>query len=296
VYEIYVTRKVGLVFPGGFQFPIYIYPLKAVQVNTAVNDEKLKQECELLAAHKVLPELRQKLGRILVTILLDSLYANEPMFMLLESLNFEFLIVRQEDTFKSIGRKCDELDTTELYQKSYRDEEIISLHGEKIKERTVKWYNNLAVGKESFVNVLRFSEVTKDAKGDVIKEFKTEWLGTTAITKGNWRCIVARGRMRGDHEDVHNSAKNRGFAAKHDYARANPNLCLNWKLLMFVAMLIFELFSFTIIGKEARGTRSWLKFGRDLLQQLVEVSWKALNDSSILQKAKVQFRYDFALP
>lgn len=285
-----------LVFPGGFQFPIYIYPLNAVQVNTAANDEKLKQECELLAAHKVLPELRQKLGRILVTVLLDSLYANEPMFMLLESLNFEFLIVRQEDTFKSIDRKCDELDTTELYQKSYRDKEIISLRGGKTKERTVKWYNNLAVGKESFVNVLRFSEVTKDAKGNVIKEFKTEWLGTAAINKGNWRCIEARGRMRGDHEDLHNSAKNRGFAAKHDYARANPSLCLNWKLLMFVAMLIFELFSFTIIGKEARGTRSWLKFGRDLLQQLVEVSWKALSDSSTLQKAKVQFRYDFAPP
>lgn len=283
-----------LVFPGGFQFPIYTYPLKAVQLDITASDKELKQECELLAIHKILPELRQKLGRIPIMILLDSLYANEPVFKLLESLNLQFLIVRQDDTFKSIGRKCDELDTTELYQKSYRDKEIADLSASKTIERTVKWYNNVACGKESFVNVLRFSEITKDAKGVVIKEFKTEWLGTTTINKKNWRSLTMRGRMRGDHEDVHNTAKNRGFAAKHDYAKTKPSLCLNWKLLMFVAMLIFELFSFTTIGREAKGTRSWMKFASDMLQQLVEVSWEAISHSKILQKARIQFRYDFA--
>jgi hypothetical protein len=283
-----------LIFPGGFQFPIYVYPLKASQVDVTASDEKLKQECELLGAHKILPELRKKLGRIAITVLLDSLYANEPMFMLLESLNLDFLIVRQEESFKSIGRKCDELDATELYQKNYRDEEIINLPEGKIKERTVKWYNNVACGKESFLNVLRFSEVTKNANQVVIKEFHTEWLGKIPINKKNWRSLMERGRMRGDHEDTHNLLKNRGFAAKHDYARANPNLCLNWKLLMFVAMLVFELFSFTTIGKEAKGKRSWMKFARDLLQQLVEVMWDAISHSSIFQKPKIQFRYDFA--
>jgi hypothetical protein len=283
-----------LIFPGGFQFPIYVYPLKASQVDITASDEKLKQECELLGAHKILPELRKKLGRIAITVLLDSLYANEPMIMLLESLNLEFLIVRQEETFKNIGRKCDELDTAELYQKNYRDKESRVLPGDKIMERTVKWYNNVACGKESFVNVLRFSEITKNADGVVLKEFRTEWLGKTAITKRNWCSLMERGRMRSDHEDSHNSLKNRGFAAKHDYARANPNLCLNWKLLMFVALLIFELFSFTAIGKEAKGTRSWKKFARDLLQQLVELTWEAISHSSILRKAKIQFRYDFA--
>jgi len=204
------------------------------------------------------------------------------------------LIVRQEETFKSIGYKCNEFDTSELYQKHYRDQERRDLPGNKIMERRVKWYNNVACGKESSVNVLRFSEVTKNANGVVIKEFHTEWLGKTAINKRNWHSLVERGRMRGDHEDTHNSLKNRGFAARHDYARSNPNLCLNWKLLMFLAMLIFELFSFTTIAKEARGKRSWMKFARDLLQQLVEIKWEAISYSSILRKAKIQFRFDFA--
>lgn len=62
----------------------------------------------------------------------------------------------------------------------------------------------------------------------------------------------------------------------------------------YVAFLIFELFSFTTIGKEAKGKRSWMKFARDLLQQLVEISWEAISHSSIFHKRRTQFRYDFA--
>lgn len=283
-----------LIFPNGFKLPIYVYPLKASQVDVTTNDEKLKQECELLAAHKILPELRKKLGRIAITVLLDSLYANEPMFKLLDLLHMSYLIVRQEETFKSIGRKCDELETTDLYQKHYQNEERKKLSNGNIVERRAKWFNNVACGTESFVNVLRFSEITKDANGLITKEFHTEWLSNAMINKGNWRSLTEGGRMRADHEDMHNSLKNRGFAAKHDYARANPILCLNWKLLMFVAFAIFELFSFTTIGKEAKGKRSWMKFAADLLQQLVEVSWRTISLSPIFQKAKIQFRYDFA--
>jgi hypothetical protein len=283
-----------LIFPGGFQFPIYVYPLKASQVDATATDKKLKQECELLAIHKVLPELRKKLGRVAITVLLDSLYANEPVFALLELLGLSYLIVRQEDSFNSIGGKCDELDKCELYQKNYRDKKVESRSENQTVEKTAKWFNHVACGKESFVNVLRFSEVTKDTNGNIITDFHTEWLSNIPIKKTNWLNLSQRGRMRGDHEDMHNTLKNRGFAATHDYARSDPNLSLVWKLLMFAAMLILELFSFTTIAQVAKGKRSWMKFFKDLLQQLVEISWNDISSSLILQKAKVQFRFDFA--
>jgi hypothetical protein len=293
-YWVHAFVTFVLVFPGGVQFPIYVYPLKATQVDVTVSDEKLKQECELQAAHKALPELKTKLGRIHVTFLGDSLYANEPMIKLLNQLFWDYLIVRQPDTFKTLGRKCDELDTNELYQEFYRDKENIELKKGKSIERTAKWFNNVAFGKESFTNVLRFIENTKDEEGNIIKKFQTEWLSNLAVSKRNWRYLMGRGRMRSDHEDVHNTLKNRGFAAKHDYARANPNLWLIWKLLMFVAFFIFELFSSTILAKEARGKRSWMKFASDLLQQLVEASWELISRSRSLLKTRIQFRYDFA--
>lgn len=293
-YWVHAFVTFVLIFPGGVQFPIYIYPLKATQVDITLSDEKLKQECELQAAQKALPELKTKLGRILITFLGDSLYANEPMIKLLNQLHWGYLIVRQPDTFKTLGRKCDELDTTELYQKYYRGKESVKLGKGKVMERTAKWFNNVTLGKESFTNVLRFAEATKDKDSNEIRKFQTEWLSDSSVSEGNWRSLMKRGRMRGDHEDVHNTLKNRGFAAKHDYARANPNLWVIWKALMFAAFSIFELFSLTTLAKQARGKRSWMKFASDLLQQLVEVPWTKISNSKTLLKEKIQFRYDFA--
>jgi hypothetical protein len=45
---------------------------------------------------------------------------------------------------------------------------------------------------------------------------KTEWLSSIRVFKGNCFILAKLGRMRADHEDLHNTLKNRGFAAKHD--------------------------------------------------------------------------------
>jgi hypothetical protein len=98
------------------------------------------------------------------------------------------------------------------------------------------------------------------------------------------------------HEDMHNTLKNRGFDAKYDYARTKPNCMVVWKLLMFIALAVDQLFSFTALAIEAKGTRSCMKFARDLLQQLVEVSWGVISGSLVLQKKKMQFRFIFGIP
>lgn len=50
--------------------------------------------------------------------------------------------------------------------------------------------------------VLRFEEVVKDENGSPVKKkyFKTEWLCSVQIHKGNCFVLVKRGRMRADHE------------------------------------------------------------------------------------------------
>ncbi len=100
--------------------------------------------------------------------------------------------------------------------------------------------------------------------------------------------------MRADHEDLHNTLKNRGYAAKHDYARANPNACLIWKLVMFVAFFIFELFSFTKLAQEAKGSGSWKALGQEFLSDLTKVPWELLSLSPTLQQKNIQFRFNFS--
>lgn len=293
-YWVHAFVTFVLIFPTGLQLPIYTYPLKAVQVDVSKNDNDLKQECELKAFYAILPELRQKLGRIRITLLLDSLYANEPVIQLAEKLFMNYLIVRQEESLKSIGKKCNELGASELYQKFYRASQTIKLKNGNQLEQKIEWFNRIAVGKESYTNVLRFVEVIKEPNGNVFNTYKNEWLSADEINERNGFGLAQRGRMRFScHEDMHNTLKNRGFDAKHDYARANPNGMVVWKLLMFVALFVDQLFSFTSLGIQARGTRSLMKFARDLLQQLVEVTWSTIMNSPILQNEKRQFRFCF---
>lgn len=49
VYWVYAFVTFVFIFPTGLQLPIYVYPLKATQVNVTKSDKELKQECELTA-------------------------------------------------------------------------------------------------------------------------------------------------------------------------------------------------------------------------------------------------------
>lgn len=298
-YWLHGFVNVAIVFPGGLQLPLYVYPLKASQIQLAASasDQETKQECELQAAKTIIPILKAKLGKLPLFLLTDSLYANEPLIQLCENMGWDYMIVRQEGALKTVARKCDELENSDLYQKSYQAHEKIHLENGSTIERTVKWFNRVAIGKESFTNVIRFEEIKKDANGNLLGKggyFKTEWLCSKNIHKGNCFILVKRGRMRADHEDLHNTLKNRGYGAKHDYARANPNAWLIWKLLMFVAFWIFELFSFTKLARESKGPSSWMAFAKELLSELTKIPWEIIALSPSLKKENIQFRYDFS--
>lgn len=297
-YWIHGFVNVAMVFPGGLQLPLYVHPLKASQIEleAGASENDLKQESELQAAKIILPILKEKLGKLPITILTDSLYANEPIIKLCEDFGWEYLIVRQEGSLKTVGRKCNELEGSKLYQQSYQARETIKLKNGGTIERTVKWFNRITVGKKSHTNVLRLEEIVKDAAGNPVKKkyFKTEWLCSTQIHKGNCFELVKRGRMRADHEDLHNSLKNRGYAARHDYARANPNAWLIWKILMFVAFWIFELFSFTTLAQKSKGAISWMSFAKELFSELLKIPLEMITVSASLKKEKIQFRFNFS--
>lgn len=295
--------NLAFIFPGGMQLPIYIYPLKAEQLqgNEAASDEKHKQECEIQAVYIILPIIKQKFPKLAIKFLGDSLYANEPLLILCKELNWEYLIVRQVGSLKNVAKQCDNLEKTSLYATDYNKKQIIVLkNGGKI-EQTIKWFNGITVGKESFTNVIRFEEIEYNANGTIAKNakgkekrFKTEWLSSVNIHQGNCFILAKHGRMRADHEDLHNSLKNRGYAAKHDYARTHPNAGLIWKLVMFVAFFIFELFSFTKLAQKSKGLGSWMALARELFAELTKVPWEILCLSPSLQSKNMQFRFDFS--
>ena len=144
-----------------------------------------------------------------------------------------------------------------------------------------------------FTNVLRYEESFVSENGSSKAGYKGAWICSKKITTGNCFLREQTGRSRWNHEDLHNTAKNRGFDMAHDMARANPALFSCWKLINFIAYFISELFRCTTIAQGACRSRSWKKFFRDMLSQLVCMPWEMIVRSQMLSKLKVQFRYQF---
>lgn len=293
-YWVHVFVTFLVIFPGGLKLPIYMYPLKNHQVDALRDHESFKQECELKAAQAVLPMIKTHFPRTSFLFVGDALYANEPFIKLCDSLRWDYLIVRK-DNLKKLGKHCDELEKTDFYQKQC----VKQIKDKKGKHEIVhqaKWFNNEAIGDDSYTNVIRFEESITDSNGITKAGYKGEWISGKPITKENCFNRVKRGRSRWEQEDFHNTSKNRGFDAKHDIARADPNLWLVWKMLMFIAFQVFELFRCTTMAQEACKKRSWMKFARDLLQQLVEICWSVIENSPVLQKPRIQFRFNLRAP
>ncbi len=223
----------------------------------------------------------------------DSLYANRPFLRLCDELKIGYLIVFKDTVLPTLVKKCDELEKTEIYQKHYANRETIH-EKNRVMQREAKWFNKVATGEDMFTNVLRFKEEVKNSDGSLEASYKGAWLYSKSIFGHNCFKIVTRARSRWDHEDLHNTCKNREFDIKHDLARADPNLLLVWKMMVFIAFFVFELFKCTTIAIKARKKRSLMGFAKSLLSDLLKIYWSVIAASPILKKPRVQFRFSFS--
>jgi hypothetical protein len=290
--------------PGGLQLPLYVHMLKAQQLHgkESASHEAHKQECELQSATAVLPLLKKQLPRLPIRILTDSLYANAPFLRLCKELGWDHLVTRQTGSLKNIKKQCDERGKNELEKKWYSRQRTIKSPGGGRIVQIIQWFNSIYVDEELIVHVVRFEETHYDATGKVAKNedgkdkrFKSEWLSSIRVTEHNCFDLMEVARMRADQEDLHNTLKNRGFAAKHEYAYANSTAWIVWKLLMFVAFWIFELFSFTRAAREGKGPLlSWHDFAGELFAELSQIPIERLLLAPSLQKESLQFRLEFS--
>jgi len=290
-YWVHVSITVALIC-NGMTLPLYFYPLKALQVNSEQSDEKLKEECELKATYAILPMIREAFPRIPILFLGDALYANRPMIRLCNDLKIDYLIVFKEGSLKKLNEKCNELSELDLYQKHYTHKIKEVVNSQTI-EKQANWFNTVDIGEGVCTNVLRYKEIHHHKDGICEPGYAGGWITSKKLSSGNCFKIAQQGRMRWEHEDMHNTLNNRGYNMQHDMAWTNPHLALVWRLLTVIAHTVFTLFQCTTAAQAVRGSRSVKKFAQDLLQQLLSVPWKIIEQSHMLFQGRVQFRYRF---
>jgi len=284
---------VSFVSPGGFKLPIYVHPIRkeAVKDKESSSDDVHKQQCELSAFKIVSKIIKNRFPKLKICLLLDSLYANGPVFDICEELKFNYFIVREDGSMKTVGEDCDGL--MELSNHKEKNHLVECFHDGKGNtiERTYDFFNDIDYHGRK-INIIRFEEVrdrcSKSGEPE-IEITRWEWIVKEKITRKNVAKKSARARLRWEEEDQFNTAECRGFNMRHDYSR-NPTAQMAWVVILNIAIGLEHLFIYTTTAVKLRKKMSIMKFMADLFHE-IRFYCKNKIDEAVNYVKNTQFRF-----
>lgn len=293
VWYNHTVLVVSFISPGGFKLPIYVYPIKAEAVKgfERSSEDNHKQECELSAFKIVTRIIRERFPKLKICLLLDSLYANGPVLDLCDELNFNYFIVREDGSMKTVGEDCDGLEKSSNHLvENHFFEAFRDVQGNFI-EKTYDFFNEVDYQGRK-INIIRFQEKRDsiDKSGGLKSEItRWEWVVKEQITRKNVAQKSSRARLRWEQEDQFNTAECRGFNMRHDYSR-NSTAQMAWVVMLNIAIGLQHLFIYNTISVKLRKKMSIRDFMKDLFYE-VRSYCRSKIDHAVNYLRNVQFRF-----
>jgi hypothetical protein len=259
IWYLHINVVASLVFPNGFQLPLYVHRLKAQNKWVPLSDKKFKEECELSAFPLILAKIREYLPRLKLTILLDALYANTGAIELLEKYRMGYAIVLKKLT---ISKKLAKPSKLQKKVEAVFERERFHI------DQSFRFCQ--AAHGYHLLNVVDLQETarkktTKRFALVHLKKTHWQWIVHQTLTENNVQSICSDARLRWKEEDCFNSFKNRGFAARHDFSR-HPQAQGIWLSLMMIAFALSSIILYSRLGVIARKKECSIRF---FMQQMM---------------------------
>lgn len=201
-------------------FPVALEPI-------IKQDGKVKNDCELNAAKRMIPQIRKTIPDKKVLLTLDALYANAPLIRQITEENISFLI-------GSKGGFVD-IQVQGLDKKGELQEISWETKG---KVHAIRFKNKLILNGQNQdieVNYLEYMEVDADS-AEVALFFS--WITDIEITEQNAQELMTVARCRWKIEnETFNTLKNQGYHLEHNYGHGQKYLATNFAILTFLAFL-----------------------------------------------------------
>ena len=203
------------------------------------SEEDYKQDCEVNGAKRLLPRLKGQFPALPICLLLDSLYAGEPLFALCEDYDWRFLVVLKDGSIPTAQREFRSL-------VAQVPENTLTHHTDDAEQR-IRWVNHIDYHGYK-LHLLECVETPKDGTPP------TRWLWATniPISRDNALELANEGgrqRWRTENEGF-NVQKRGGYAMEHAYAK-DPQAAKNFYLLLQIAHLFAQLFECRMGGKSS---------------------------------------------
>ncbi len=236
-----------LVTTNGLALPM------AVEFIENTDEEYDKQDCELRAFHRLAAKIKQALPRTPFCLLLDAIYAGQPVFDLCRENSWKFFI-----TFKEGSMPERYAEAQQLLKLTPANRRIIQ---DKDKTQCFQWLDDLPYADHHLkVIVCRETKNNETTNFVWLTNFRVDYEGVAMLANQG-------GRLRWKIENEgFNIQKNGGFNMEHAYCE-HPNAAKNYFLLLQIAHFLFQLMakgSLFVAFRQQLGT--WKNFARRLAE------------------------------
>lgn len=241
--------------------------------------EELKQDCELNAVKRMLPEFKNRYPKLPVRIIGDSLYPSIEIIELCEKLALEYIFVLQDKKIPTITREFLTLvSMSEGNRKISEDENKIVL---------TMWENEIEY-KEKTVNVIR--QITRNKKTG--KDSVWMWMTNREITKNNVDKIIYCAKQRDyiENQGFREQKVTSGIDLEHVYSKDIKAIKVIYTIIQITHLIIQIIEHSDICGDFNKKYGSVKVFRRKFYAHLTE---QYINIEII--QIKIQIRFDKSL-
>jgi hypothetical protein len=257
-----------------------VFPLGVEPIINA--DGCTKNDCEINASKRLLPQLRRSLPDDKLLGVFDALYANGPHIKNLQEHDMSYIIGIKSGHVYELAK--------ELKASGLLHEMEWEKNGKHCKVYYKNGFTLNMSHPDTIVNYFDYTET--DLKSGTV--YYSSWITDIQIRKTILEELVGVARSRWKVENqTFNTLKNQGYHLEHSYGHGKYNLATNFALLTFLAFLVDQMTQyFDIFFQKAwkeRGTKTalWRKI-REIFDLLPVASMNAIY-RFIFEKRKVDY-------
>jgi DDE_Tnp_1-associated len=272
------TLQVAIMHPSMSQ----VIPLMPEAIHNS--DGNLKQDCEMNAAKRLIPKLRQEHPKLGLIIGGDALFSKQPIIEVVLHNHMHYFFVAKPDDHEYLMTY---LDIARAIQGAVHSMSVVQKDG---KIHKYEWANDVPLNKRSDgirVNYLSLTIISIQKDGSEKITFRSSWVTDLKIDQTNVELLSKVGRSRWKVEnECFNTLKNQGYEAEHNYGHGENHLAFNIYLLTLIAFLFHQVFELTDrlyqVCRKKFGSKTHLwETLRTYVKILVFDTWELLLDFAL---------------
>lgn len=218
----------------------HVIPLMPEEIRNS--DGLLKQDCEINAAKRLIPKIRQEHPKLGLIVGGDALFSKQPIIEEVLKNSMHYLFVAKPDDHEYLM----------AYIETAR--QIQGVHAMSCSQKDGKihrheWANDVPLNKRKDgirVNYLSLTIISIQQDGSEKITFRSSWVTDLKVDKTNVEMLSKVGRSRWKIEnECFNTLKNQGYALEHNYGHGEKHLSFNLYLLTLIAFLFHQIFELT---------------------------------------------------